>query len=65
MICFKTAYDTEALAKRAIKEIIKKNQKNEKFKPKKQPFRCYECRYCGKWHLTSMKKTEYIKNKKP
>jgi hypothetical protein len=53
MICDKVTYDNRHEAEEAIKGISKDKGPT---RSKKRPVRAYQCRGCGKWHLTSEKK---------
>jgi len=48
ILCVKVVYAKESDAKKQIKRISQRAQKNKK------PVRCYECPTCGGWHLTSI-----------
>lgn len=53
MICNKAIFHTEDAAKRALKEINKRDRR------KKKPKRVYHCSKCGYYHLTSKSVSEY------
>ena len=55
MTCSKIPYDSKRLARQDAKLILS-NQKHFSKRSHVKPvrlMRAYECRWCGKWHLTS------------
>ncbi len=50
--CQKHGYDSKKDAVTALNYRTQGRQKNRRNRPEK--LRAYECKWCGKWHLTSL-----------
>ena len=55
MTCNKAGYSSKKAAVKDSKIILADMKRYRSQKPGAHGLRPYECRYCGKWHLTSQR----------